>query len=61
MAKYLALSIVAPHGNNIASGKKTLEIRSWQPSKLPLKDLLILENKKYLTEERQIDEDGRAN
>lgn len=35
---YHALSIVAPHGGNIASSRKTLEVRSWQPPSLPLLD-----------------------
>ncbi|WP_211090190.1 ASCH domain-containing protein [Pseudothauera nasutitermitis] len=43
MAEYLALSIVSPQGENIASGRKTLEVRSWQPPALPLHDLLIVE------------------
>ena len=48
---YPALSIVAPMGQYIAQGKKTLEIRSWRPTHLPLKDLLIVENQHYLTQE----------
>ena len=46
--KYPAISIVAPSGQNIANGRKTLEIRSWSPEQLPLKNLVIVENKKYL-------------
>jgi len=60
MPKYLALSVVAPHGGNIASGRKTLEVRTWRPPELPVRNLLIVENMKYLTEDGQIDEDGRA-
>ena len=45
----LALSIVAPNGANIAAGRKTLEIRSWRPPRLPLRDLLIVENRIFLT------------
>ena len=48
---YPALSIVAPMGQYIVQGKKTLEIRSWRPTHLPLKDLLIVENQHYLTQE----------
>ncbi|WP_180059550.1 ASCH domain-containing protein [Acinetobacter sp. YH12128] len=56
---YSALSIVAPSGSNIVCGLKTLEIRSWQPEHLPLKDLVIVENQRYLHESG--DEDtGRA-
>lgn len=46
--KFSALSIVAPSGQCIAQGMKTLEVRSWQPEQLPLKDLLIVENKFFL-------------
>lgn len=60
MAEYIALSIVAPHGANIATGKKSIEVRSWQPSELPVKDLLVVENTVYLTERDQVDPNGRA-
>ena len=56
----LALSIVAPNGTNIAAGRKTLEIRSWCPPRLPLRDLLIIENRIFLTKEDQTDPDGVA-
>ena len=46
--KFSALSIVAPNAMRIAQGMKTLEVRSWQPEQLPLKDLLIVENKTFL-------------
>lgn len=45
---YCALSVVAPSGQNIAQGQKTLEVRSWMPPQLPLKDLVIVENRNYL-------------
>lgn len=56
----LALSIVAPNGANIAEGRKKLEIRSWQPPQLPLRDLLIIENGIFLTGEEEVDPDGIA-
>ena len=56
---YQALSIVAPAGQRISIGKKKLEIRSWQPQSLPLKDLLIVENKNYLIQDED-EEIGRA-
>lgn len=56
----LALSIVAPNGTNIATGRKTLEIRSWYPPCLPLRDLLIIENQIFLTGEDEADPDGIA-
>ena len=46
--KFSALSIVASNAMRIAQGMKTLEVRSWQPEQLPLKDLLIVENKTFL-------------
>ncbi len=42
--QYQVLSIVAPNAERIVQGIKTLEVRSWQPEKLPLKDLVIVEN-----------------
>lgn len=45
MAKFPALSIVAPGGSRIRSGEKTLEIREWAPEKLPLLNLVIVQNK----------------
>jgi len=56
----LALSIVSPHGSNIASGKKTLEVRSWRPESLPIRDLLIVENSHFLSADNPVDPDGRA-
>ncbi|MEO7068325.1 MAG: ASCH domain-containing protein [Rhodanobacter sp.] len=56
----LALSIVAPNGANIAAGRKTLEIRSWRPPLWPLRDLLIVENRIFLSGEDQVDPDGIA-
>ena len=60
MAEYVALSVVAPHGTSIAVGRKRIEVRSWKPPALPVKDLLVVENKTYLTEEGQVDPSGRA-
>lgn len=55
---YQALSIVAPSGEYITQGVKTLEIRSWRPEQLPLKNLIIVENTHYLNQCG--DEEGRA-
>lgn len=60
MAKHLALSIVAPHGENIARGIKSLEVRSWQPPSLPLRNILIVENERYLNAAGDVDPNGRA-
>ena len=56
---FKALSIVAPNGQRIAQGLKKLEIRSWQPEALPLKDLLIVENIHHLNVDGQ-EEEGAA-
>lgn len=49
MKKYSALSIVAPGGERIRSGQKTIEVRKWKPKILPLFDLVIVENSTYLS------------
>lgn len=55
-----ALSIVSPGGTRIASGLKTLEVRRWTPQILPLQNLLIVENDRFLREDGDQDPDGRA-
>ena len=55
---FLALSIVTPNGIRIAEGIKTLEVRSWVPIKLPIKDLLIVENQNFLVKDTE--EEGVA-
>ncbi|WP_053086062.1 ASCH domain-containing protein [Klebsiella michiganensis] len=46
-----ALSVVAPAGQLIATGKKTIEVRKWLPNLSPEEDLLIVENLNYLTKD----------
>jgi len=53
--QFLALSIVTPNGTRIGQGIKTLEVRSWTPTQLPVKDLLIVENHNFLN--KDIDEE----
>jgi len=60
MPTYTALSIVAPHGENISAGRKILEVRSWQPPHLPLLNLLIVQNECFLNRDGEIDPLGRA-
>lgn len=57
--QYTALSIVAPNAERIVQGLKTLEVRSWQPEKLPLKDVVIVQNQNFLLNEGD-EEMGRA-
>jgi len=59
LMQYQALSIVAPNGGRIAQGLKTLEIRSWKPEYLPLKNLVIVENQSFLFADGE-EEFGRA-
>lgn len=51
LRQYTALSIVAPNVERIVQGLKTLEVRSWQPEKLPLKDVVIVQNQNFLLNE----------
>ena len=56
--KFSAPSIVAPNARRIAHGMKTLELRSWQPEQLPVKDLLIVENKNFLNHPEAEEQEG---
>lgn len=61
MKIYRALSVVAPAGAKIRDGRKRIEVRQWQPDELPLRDLLIVENKIRLSSKGVCeDPDGRA-
>jgi len=54
-----ALSVVAPSGQRIREGRKTIEVRRWQPVSLPLRHLLIVENQHYLKRgENEVDPEG---
>ncbi len=53
-----ALSIVYPAATKIANGRKTLEIRSWKPPVLPLRNLLIVENHRRLDRDGDVDPEG---
>lgn len=55
-----ALSIVTPAVANILNGTKLVEIRSWVPPELPVTDLVLVENARYLRTEGAIDPDGLA-
>ena len=59
MQTYCALSIVAPAGQKILKGLKTLEVRRWRPEQLPLKNLVIVENQHFLHQEGE-EEMGQA-
>ncbi|TOP64317.1 hypothetical protein CGH11_25460 [Vibrio parahaemolyticus] len=53
-----ALSVVQPWGSLIAKGTKSLEIRSWSPEKLPVKDVALVQNNERLTADGQEDPNG---
>ncbi len=55
-----ALSIVYPGGQKIASGLKTIEVRSWMPPEDLTGDLLIVENHKFLRNDGDTDPDGKV-
>lgn len=55
-----AFSVVSPWGNIIANGQKTLEIRSWQPDTLPMKNIALVQNEIRLTQADQIDPNGEV-
>jgi hypothetical protein len=55
-----ALSIVYPAATKIADGRKTLEIRSWPPPVVPLRNLLIVENHRRLDRDGDTDPEGLA-
>ncbi len=55
-----ALSIVHPAATKIATGHKTLEIRSWKPSAIPLLNLMIVENHRRLDRNSDTDPEGMA-
>lgn len=56
--KFKTLSIVHPNGTKIARGEKTIEVRSWQPPENFNEDLLIVENKKFLCSDGEVDPEG---
>lgn len=56
----LALSVVDPTGSRIRTGKKTIEVRDWQPDTLPIKNLLIVQNTVRLNSmDQPEDHDGK--
>jgi hypothetical protein len=58
--KFKALSIVYPIGQKIASGEKTIEVRSWLPPSDLDGDLVIVENHRFLRNDGESDPGGKA-
>ncbi|WP_241025767.1 MULTISPECIES: ASCH domain-containing protein [unclassified Burkholderia] len=55
-----ALSIVKPAVDDIVAGRKRVEIRSWAPPVIPLRDLVLVQNTIFLRQDGQEDPDGIA-
>ncbi|MBN8710890.1 MAG: ASCH domain-containing protein [Verrucomicrobia bacterium] len=55
---FQALSVLSPAGSLIRSGRKTIEVRGWQPPTLPLLNLLIVQNSVPLSDETPADDAG---
>lgn len=55
-----ALSIVKPAVDDIVAGRKRVEIRSWAPPALTLRDLVLVQNTIFLRQDGQEDHDGIA-
>lgn len=55
-----ALSIVNPAVDDIVAGRKRVEIRSWAPPGMPLRDLVLVQNTIFLRQDGQEDPDGIA-
>ncbi|WP_431019253.1 ASCH domain-containing protein [Burkholderia cepacia] len=50
-----ALSIVKPAVDDIVAGRKRVEIRSWAPPAMPLRDLVLVQNMIFLRQGGQED------
>ncbi|EMN5131707.1 ASCH domain-containing protein [Burkholderia contaminans] len=55
-----ALSIVKPAVDDIVAGRKRVEIRSWAPPAIPLRDLVRVQNTAFLRQDGQEDPDDIA-
>ena len=53
-----ALAVLSPAGKLIAQGRHRIELRSWQPEQLPLRDLLIVESQRQIAHAEQWDPDA---
>lgn len=52
---FTALAVLSPAGKLIAQGRHRLELRSWCPTQVPLRDLLIIESRRQVASEDQLD------
>ena len=52
---FTALAVLSPAGKLIAQGRHCLELRSWRPPQLPLRDLLIIESRRQVASDDQRD------
>jgi len=56
--RFKALSVVAPAGDRIATKMKSIEVRSWAPEEIPLRNIAIVQNENYLLESGQEDKNA---
>lgn len=55
---FTALAVLSPAGKLIAQGRHSLELRSWRPPTVPLRDLLIVESRRQVAADDQLDPDA---
>ncbi|MDL5033506.1 hypothetical protein QRD43_16450 [Pelomonas sp. APW6] len=55
---FTALAVLSPAGKLIAQGRHSLELRSWRPPVVPLRDLLIVESRRQVASDDQLDPDA---
>lgn len=53
--RFTALAVLSPAGKLIAQGRHRLELRSWCPPLVPLRDLLIIESRRQVASDDQLD------
>lgn len=56
--RFTALAVLSPAGKLIAQGRHRLELRSWQPPRVPMRDLLIVESRRQVAADDQLDPDA---
>ncbi len=55
-----ALSVIKPWGDLIVSGEKSLEIRSWKPTEVPMLNVALVQNSTRLMKDGEEDIDGQV-
>lgn len=52
---FTALAVLSPAGKLIAQGRHSIELRSWRPPEVPMRDLLIVESRRQVAADDQRD------